>query len=334
MPISQKDTDGYVGLLRLFTQEMVKESQNDAIVGGRDPIRTAMNRYYLGPIFHSLVAQRAGFSAAHLSLSPVQLVLRNILENTTPILAPPEIHDTRDNALSPEDKAKRTLLRSVVVVSVNDAKEPTRRILEFATPVHRRFWFREAYPSTINRDDFNARVGNSIDMWLRFVLQTFDPQALANPSSHGNGTHLLPLEWTFQHEFWRGASMMLPREMRVAAEVSKVMQRSTLGRTRVDFWINSTLNLAVELMRNTGDAHDIEKHLNRFRAKGSYYNLAPTQWRVIDFRAPGADPVEAAADRQDGLIIVCCHTEFKRATVYFGKNTAEDIFFHGKVVLH
>ncbi|KAJ3174985.1 hypothetical protein HDU87_006519 [Geranomyces variabilis] len=216
-----------------------------------------------------------------------------------------------------------------VVVSVNDPQDPTQRILEFATPVHRRFWFREAYPSTITRNKFDDLVGSNIDTWLLLVLQTFQPQALSNPSSHGNGTNLLPLEWTFQREFWRGASMTLPIDMRVAAEVSKVMDRTTEGNTRVDFWINSNLNWAVELVRNTGNKKDIENHLDRFRTTGGYYyNLMPSEWRVIDFRAPG---FAAANDTRDGLIIVTCDEGFTGATVHLGTRDPQHIYFQGKV---
>ncbi|KAJ3178088.1 hypothetical protein HDU87_003874 [Geranomyces variabilis] len=236
--------------------------------------------------------------------------------------------------MSPEKVAKRILLRAVVVVSVSDPLNPHRQLLEFATSVHRRYWFRVAYPSAITAEDFTSHVHNDIDVWLRFVLRTFQSTALSNPSSHRNSAISLPLEWTFQHEFWRGASMMLSHSMRVAAEVSKVMTRSTAGRTRLDFWINSSLNWAVERMRSPqSDPDSIKDHLHRFRENGRYYVLEPAQWRVVDFRPPGCDLEQAAADATDGLIIVCCGDDFKRATVYFATHEPEEIIFHGKAVL-
>ncbi|KAI8816123.1 uncharacterized protein EV422DRAFT_326825 [Fimicolochytrium jonesii] len=211
--------------------------------------------------------------------------MRKLFESEAPVEAPPIGAD--NGTMSAENVAKLILLRAVVVVSVSDPLNSHRQLLEFATSVHCRYWFRVAYPSAITAED-TSRVHNDIDVWLRFVLRAFQSTALSNPSSHGNSALLLPLEWTFQHEFWRGASMMLPPSMRVAAEVSKVMTRSTVGRTRLDFWVNSSLNWAVELMRSPqSDPDSIKDHVDRVRENGRYYGLEPAQWRVVNFDRQG-----------------------------------------------
>ncbi|KAJ3175061.1 hypothetical protein HDU87_006457 [Geranomyces variabilis] len=63
------------------------------------------------------------------------------------------------------------------------------------------------------------------------------------------------------------------------------MTRSTVGCTRLDFWINSSLNWSVELMRSPQlDLDSIKDYVDRFRENGRYYGLAKHEPEEIIFR--------------------------------------------------
>ena len=113
---------------------------------------------------------------------------------------------------SPETKAIRLLMRFPVLVDTNGH-------LDFATPMHRRFCFRLAFPSCIE----SLEPGITIDKWIVNVLQTFEHQKLVDLSSAGSEN--FPTEGMLQHQFWRGASMCLPVQYRVATEVSQIVEK-------------------------------------------------------------------------------------------------------------
>lgn len=77
----------------------------------------------------------------------------------------------------------------------------------------------------------------------------------------------------------------------------------------LDFWINSDLNWAIELLR-LGSKKGA--HLDKLRTNGSYAALVPSHWRVIDFRAPGSSP-----HRENGYVAVVVDADFRGATVKF-----------------
>jgi hypothetical protein len=316
LPVIRAETDGHAGLLRLVTQELIDRSTDRQVLLLHEKFATAMQRFYLGALFWSTAAMRAGFMEVADPLDDaMREVLRCLVEQRA-VEAPPA-----HRSLSTETaavRAKRALLRMVIVVAVDDPLADCS-VLRFPTPMHRRFWFRQAYASRISQSAFEAHVGNDIDKWLLLVLQHFQSDALSQSNSNGHGSQsssLFPRERTFQHEFWRGASLSLPPHVRVAAEVSKGVET---GKSRFDFWVQSTLHWAVELVRNT-DASDRSKeegneHLARFQQEGQYYNLRPSQWRVLEFRP--ANVAVQHKGRAEHLIIVHCKADFKGATVYF-----------------
>ena len=78
----------------------------------------------------------------------------------------------------------------------------------------------------------------------------------------------------------------------------------------LDFWVNSSLNWAIELLRLGGRKGS---HLAHFRDGGSYAALQPKAWRVLDFR-----PTGSRSPRQTpGYIVVIMDGDFKGASVQF-----------------
>ena len=82
------------------------------------------------------------------------------------------------------------------------------------------------------------------------------------------------------------------------------------------FRINSTLNWAVELLRQ-GDRKG--QHLQRFGGDGKYGPLQAREWRVVDFRKfDSSRPQQVIPRREDGYVAVIMNDEHCRsATAYF-----------------
>ena len=92
----------------------------------------------------------------------------------------------------------------------------------------------------------------------------------------------------------------------------------------LDFWINSDLNWAIELLR-LGSKKGA--HLDKLRTNGSYAALLPSQWRVIDFRTPGSSP-----HRTNGYVAVIVDADFRGATVQFEHRSKDmHIKFQGSI---
>lgn len=85
--------------------------------------------------------------------------------------------------------------------------------------------------------------------------------------------------------------------------------------SRVDFFVNTTLNWAVELVRE-GSPSVIEEHLHRFTSQGKYSHLHAKEWYVVDFRRHDQEPTIFRYH----LVTVRLSEDFSFADVYFGKS--------------
>ena len=84
LPALRRDTVGHAGLLRLAAMQLWEESWNDKALMNLqgDEFAVAMERHYLGAVFHSLVAKRVGLVAASQQFDDVtRKVLREVLAN-------------------------------------------------------------------------------------------------------------------------------------------------------------------------------------------------------------------------------------------------------------
>jgi hypothetical protein len=154
------------------------------------------------------------------------------------------------------------------------------------------------------------------------VLRTFDSSQLLDLNSAG--VDGFPKEGMLQHQFWRGACLCLPPQYRIAAEVSQLVQQGRSTRGEVDFWINSDLEWAVELLRQGSGKGE---HIARFKANGVYRDLEPKHWRVVDFRPDGVKP-----RREHDYVAVILSPSCDGATVQLGMTRTESVMFHGKYV--
>jgi hypothetical protein len=327
------DACGHVGLFRCLLDHLVGQFP---YVQRNPPTLPQVMRYYFGAMFDSWVAERffqwPSPSAEHAEVTR-DVIQRVVLDEDVPIPGAARGTDGRRTVLSPSSSSSpgasssaspsgtagddlhaavvRKLLRVPVLVDVGG-------FAKFASNLHRRFYLRQLYPSAVRKEEFVAEI----DEWVLRVLQTFEPLQLSNPNSAG--TDGFPKEGMLQHQFWRGASMCLPPNHRIAAEVSQIVDKGRSIAGEVDFWINSELQWAVELLRQGSRKGE---HMGRFQEKGVYRILEPKHWRVIDFRAQDAHP-----HREEGYIAVMIRNDYKGARVELGQGRAVDIDFHGKYV--
>lgn len=317
--IIRRDAGGHIGLFRCLLDHLCAMFP---YVEKLPPTLSIVMRYYYGPMFDSWIAPR--FFQLWQSVPPdldraIHDVLRCvILDEAIPISK----HVTSSSESSPSSvaassmfdlsqSALRTLLRVPVLVDVNG-------YAQFASDLHRRYYLCQMYPSAVAPHDFQC----DIDEWILQVLRTFEPDRLKNLNSAGADG--FPKEGMLQHQFWRGACLCLPLEYPIAAEVSRIAEHDRAITGEVDFWINSKLQWAVELLRQGSDKGE---HLGRFEGSGAYKYLQPAHWRVVDFRSAGASP-----RREDKYIAVVMNESYQRARVIMGLHRTEEVEFMGKYI--
>ncbi len=322
VPMLRADSAGHVGIFRLLLQRLLEEFPTTL----ERPVSVeTVCAFYFGRLFEQEIAKRF-FSFPHDLLSRYanyhqaleQVLLREVptppaghLHSPGPAsplsaaaASPPPVSVAAasgqvSHASLPGESVLRALMR--IPLLVDDGG-----YLAFATPMHKRFFHRLAFPSRLQALPANI----NIDQWLLLVMRTFQPHLLADAQSGFK-------EGMLQHEFWRGASLCLPPTHRVAAEVSRVLkQGSPRIAGELDFWINSTLEWAIELLRQ-GDRKG--EHLERFERDGVYGPLRAKQWRVVDFRLV-SDPL-ASLPRprsEPGYVsVVMCSAACREALVTF-----------------
>jgi len=283
----RRDAGGHVGLLRLIPQHLVNSRPRD-IKNDAESV-TFMHRFYFGAMFGTWPMQRffsfpEQLNATHREILNEMIFRGGVSATYSRFLFTPD---------SEEVKAKRELLRRMIVTQGGPN-------LEFATPFHFRCFFRAAFPSIISDADFQA-VAN-LPSWCPFMIGRFQS------AFHGGD---FPLEGAIQHMFWKAASECIPSSYHLAAEVSKAYGGAVDG--RLDFWVNSKLQWAIELVRD-GDRQ--QEHLDRFGVDGKYFSLKPREWVVIDFRRPGTDIGQL--EGKPNLINVVFSDDFAFATLVLG----------------
>jgi hypothetical protein len=311
----RSDASGHIGILRCFLQFVIMHFDSIKHVPSLDEAL----QFYHGPFLSESICPRFfRMPADELSLSE-KLILENALLG--PVAVPPPAVESNE---SDDNRAKRLLIRSVILAVEGN-------FLVYATPLHRRFYFRAIFPSHI--PNLPARFFNSIEDWLLLVFQTFEPRKLAEHMSQGSNA--FSKEIPLQHAFWRGASFCLPPSYRIGAEVSRCLDHDTketvtvegtmhalvhccnlLVQTvmrrsyvvgAVDFWINSDLRWAVELVRN---GNRLGEHVGRLAVGGKYARLKPLAARVVDFR-PVCDP----QDHGDTYMAVLVAEDYRSAEI-------------------
>jgi len=243
-------------------------------------------KYYLGP----LLSERGTrfFSEPRKGLTPSQAnILRQVIQNKIVVW-------------DRSDANQRGLLRSCIL-------EKARNGLTFSTPLHRRFFFRRAYPVQ------PSEKPEDIDEWLLSVLRKFGSDALELKESHGTGRDFPKERGILQNEFYRCAFESIPPSVTLAVETSQLTWSSVKIKGSLDFWVDSNLCWAIELMR-LGTSTTIQEHENRFdEESGKYSPLEPTVARVVDFRKPGDVPQTGS----DIYVAVVFHEGYLGADVYF-----------------
>lgn len=298
-PIVRAEAGGHVGLLRLMLQQVAEQFRESKVAS---TFRQAIHFYYNRLLEENISTRfflRPG-ECSQEAQSVLQEIVRGVRIPTPPLRAAHAAAAAPDTA---QVKAIRQLLRYPMLVDDGGT-------LQFATPMHKRFFFRCSFSSSVPLE----YVPDDIDAWLLLVLSTFEADKLRDPNSQGSG--VMPKEGALQHQFWRGACMCLPPQFQVAAEVSRVIEKGGAATIRgeLDFWINSQLNWAFELMRE-GDRRP--QHLERFQPHGVYAALQPSAWRVVDFRSTAPRDV----GEHDGYVAIKLDDDFRGASVWLPRQS-------------
>jgi hypothetical protein len=174
-------------------------------------------------------------------------------------------------------------------------------VLDFSAPLLRSCYFQSRLGSTI-------RAGSPPDNIDDFILKTFtliDPFVLAQ--SLGIGTDGRLLERTWQMEFYRAATRLLPKSDVLSPDVGAWFNSPGY----LDFWVGGSRKWAIELLR---DGNKVSEHLDR--ANGLYVEIitGANVYKVIDIRKPGSKPPQRLS--RENLVTVICGDMWKEVTIY------------------
>jgi len=132
--------------------------------------------------------------------------------------------------------------------------------------IARDFLFRS--PQTRNGVNFKT-----LEELMEFFFSNISLDNMTQSISTGSKGELS--EDFFQKEFYRIVTSIIPPEIHLNSEISKV--EGSILKGRVDFYLNTTLNWGIELLINgyqgKGRKNSLYKHSERFLENGSYYNL-------------------------------------------------------------
>eukprot|EP00898_Chlorokybus_atmophyticus_P002405 jgi/Chlat1/3165/Chrsp22S03404 len=187
---------------------------------------------------------------------------------------------------------------------------------EFTSPLHYQYFFHQQYKSTTTTHEFERWTTLEL---LRNTLQRMAPEVLRETESVSvDGT---PLERSWQMEFYRALSMLLPHRKVLSPDFGKKYGANGM----VDFFV-PTICLAVEIMR---DGRNPQGHLRRFDEHGSYSTLLEQQvakdWAVIDLRSPVLQPPKPEHEHPK-LYTVVFSDDYSKAVVWREGNVVQEEF--------
>ena len=176
-------------------------------------------------------------------------------------------------------------------------------ILEFAAPYLCSLYMQERWGST-------DRAKEAPKDFKTFLMDTFtvmDPKALQN--SFGVGKDKRLLERTWQMEFYRAATKVLPNTIYISPDVGADFG----SRGFVDFFVDDNRGWVIELLRDGEKAEDHEK---RFKSNGIYSNIlrCSVESVIIDIRNASLSP---PAVKRTGWMYVYCHKGWESVTIEY-----------------
>ena len=173
----------------------------------------------------------------------------------------------RDNDFHPFDGdsiAKRFIKSGVF------ATDSTNGNMKFSAPITRIILSHRLFTSSLAKSPTT-----SFEDFLTRTIERFCPTKLIN--SLGKGVNSYLLERTWQMEWYRSATTVVPMDATVSADVGPVFGSSGF----LDFYVNGSHSWGIELLRE-GDK--LQEHANRFGTGGTYSNIPLKKWAVLDFR--------------------------------------------------
>ena len=130
----------------------------------------------------------------------------------------------------------------------------------------------------------------SLDSLVLDAVKTFSKRRL---HASRNGSEF-PKEAAFQQLFNEAANRFLPAWNSLTPELNtKAELNGKTVRGELDFYVNSQLKWAVELLK---EGKGIGEHLNRFRT-GKYREVETSEYLVVDFRGPLTRSVQRHPNR-------------------------------------
>jgi hypothetical protein len=210
------------------------------------------------------------------------------------------------------DVVEDSLVEAERLIKTNLLTEQNGK-LDFASPFLRTLYLQQRWGSTtrpmIPPADFKS-----------FLLATFAAMnAKTLQNSYGTGKDGRLLERTWQMEFYRAATQVLPVDVFISPDVGAHFG----SRGSLDFYVDDGRNWAIELLR---DGNEALNHQKRFEPGGLYNGIreAAKEWAIIDIRSPD---ISLPRMNDDHWIYVRCQKGFESVTVEF-EGTEEPITIH------
>jgi len=154
-----------------------------------------------------------------------------------------------------------------------------------------------------------------------FLLATFAAMnAKTLQNSYGIGKDGRLLERTWQMEFYRAATQVLPADVFISPDVGARFGSHGF----LDFYVDDGRNWAIELL---WDGDKAPQHQERFELGGVYNSIkeASKEWAIIDIRSPEFESLPRM--KGDHWIYVRCQEGLESVTVEF-EDTEEPILIH------
>ncbi|CAB4396724.1 unnamed protein product [Rhizophagus irregularis] len=180
----------------------------------------------------------------------------------------------RDNEFYPVDLDSNSGVAKKFIKSGIIATDSTNGRMKFSAPItrivlsHRLFTSSLANSPTTNFEDFLTRT-----------IERFCPTKLANSLGKGKGNDSNLFERTWQMEWYRSATTVVPIGATISADV--------------------------------GPGDKLQEHANRFLTNGIYSDIPLNQWAVLDFRCHSKE----VRDPKHNFWYVCYSDDYRRFTI-------------------
>ncbi|CAG8592147.1 4995_t:CDS:2, partial [Acaulospora colombiana] len=146
--------------------------------------------------------------------------------------------------------------------------------IQFSAPITRVILSHYLFTAPVN---FKSLPARTFDEFLVRTIERMSPSKLSESigKGYGDNSHLYERSW--QMEWYRTATTVVPEGTSISADVGAVF--GSVG--FLDFYVNGKLCWGIELTR---EGNSLKVHAERFEQGGKYADIPLKDWAIIDFR--------------------------------------------------